>query len=142
MRFYSRAAFLAFVALAGTLFPTRVAAETIHRPTAAAEVWARTELYFGTSRPGGEVSDTEFAGFVDAEVTPRFPDGLTLLTGFGQFKDSQGVLIREKSHVLILLYSPRMQDANKKIQDVRDAYKRAYNQESVLRVDSLAFVSF
>lgn len=142
MRSYTRNAFFTFIALAGALFPISAGAETVQRPTAAAEVWARTELYFGTNQPEGEVSDTEFARFTETEVTPRFPDGLTLLTGLGQFKDSRGVLIREKSHVLILLYPPRLLDANKKIQEIREAYKRAYQQESVLRVDSLVFVSF
>ena len=65
----------------------------------------RTELYFGTNRRGGEVSDDEFASFVDSEITPRFPGGLTLLTGYGQFLNSQGVLIRERSKVLILFLS-------------------------------------
>jgi hypothetical protein len=113
------------------------------RPTEAAEVWARTELYFGTSRDGGQpVSDAEFSGFVDQYVTERFPDGLTLLTAYGQFRNSQGELIREKSFLLILLYPPQMQNANKRIQEIRDLYKTAFSQESVLRVDSFAVISF
>ena len=47
----------------------------------------RTELFFGSERPNKpEVSDTEFKLFLDQEVTPRFPDGLTVLKGFGQFR--------------------------------------------------------
>lgn len=128
--------FLAFVA-GGS------AAEAIKRPQAAAEVWARTELYFGTNRINNEpVTEADFRSFVDSQVTPRFPDGLTLLSGYGQFRTSAGALIREKSHVLILFYPPQMQDANAKIQQVREAYKTAFTQESVLRVDSFSFVSF
>lgn len=119
------------------------------RPMAAArrrprvqEIWMRTELYFGTNRPGGEVSDAEFATFVDAEITPRFPDGLTLLTGYGQFLNSQGVLIRERSKVLILFYPAQAEGAATRIQEIRNAYKAAYQQESVLKVDSYASVSF
>jgi hypothetical protein len=33
-----------------------------------------------------------------------FPDGLTLVTGLGQFRGADGVLIEERSMVLILLY--------------------------------------
>lgn len=30
------------------------------------------------------VTDEEFSQFLNDEVTPRFPDGLTLLKGYGQ----------------------------------------------------------
>lgn len=138
-----RRSFLAAEAMLLALVPrTGAAAKPVHRPTSSAEVWARTELYFGTNRPGGEVSDAEFGSFIDAEVTTRFPDGLTLLTGYGQFRASDGSLIREKSHVLILLYPAQTEYANEKIQEIRELYKKAHQQESVLRVDSNAAVSF
>jgi uncharacterized protein DUF3574 len=137
-----RRQFLGTAALLFTLLPQLAAEERIKKPTAAAEVWARTELYFGTNKLRGEVTDSEFATFVDAEVTKRFPEGLTLLTGYGQFRDSSGTLIREKSHVLILFYPLQTHDANRKIQEIRELYKDTYQQESVLRVDSLSFVSF
>src|SRR6185295_2556512 len=142
MNIPSRRCFLATAALFLTLLPSASAAETVKRPTAAAEVWVRTELYFGTNKQNGEVTDAEFTNFVDSEVTPLFPDGLTLLTGFGQFKNSNGDLIREKSHLLILFYPPQTQDANKKVQKIRERYKELHGQESVLRVDSFSFVSF
>src|SRR5262245_20034140 len=50
-----------------------------------AEPFIRTELYFGTAKPDGVVTDEEFHLFLDTEITPRFPDGLTLLKGDGQF---------------------------------------------------------
>ena len=143
MTFFTRRHLLAPVALLLTAVPNLLATEAVRRPKEAAEVWGRTELYFGTDKGGGEaVTDADFNTFVDIYVTPRFPDGLTLLTGKGQFKNSNGVLIREKSHVLILFYPPQVQDANKKIQEIRQFYKDGFGQESVLRVDSFSFVSF
>lgn len=113
------------------------------RPTSATEIWSRTELYFGSQKPDGSfVSDEEFSQFINNEVTNKFPDGLTLLTGYGQFKNSAGTIIREKSFVLILFYPAQTQDANKRIQEIRDAYKKAYFQESVLRADSYSIISF
>lgn len=108
------------------------------------EIWNRTELYFGSSKPDGSVvSEKKFQRFVDEQVTPRFPDGLTLLTGNGQFKNSAGVILKERSMVLILLYPIEPQDTSSlKIEEIREAYKGAFQQESVLRVDSLANVSF
>jgi Protein of unknown function (DUF3574) len=103
----------------------------------------RTELYFGSERPdGSEVTEQELERFVDDEVTPRFPDGLTLLTGEGQFRDSSGEIIEEHSYVLILLYPPNDKEANAEIEEIREDYKRAFEQESVLRVDDLEQVSF
>jgi len=136
-----RRSFLTAAAFFLTLLPQSFGAETARRP-AAAEVWVRTEVYFGSNKPHGEVTDAEFNSFIDSEVTPLFPDGLTLLTGAGQFKNSQGELIREKSHLLILLYPPQTQDANRNIQFIRERYKKIHSQESVLRVDSFSFVSF
>ena len=107
------------------------------------ELWGRTELYFGSLKPDGTVvTEEEFKGFLDAEITPRFPDGLTLLTGFGQFRNSQGVIVQERSMLLILLYPLQRSDANQKIEEIRSLYKQMFQQESVLRVDSQAKVSF
>src|SRR4051812_41765174 len=40
--------------------------------------FVRTELYFGTARAEDvPVTEEEFHTFVDMEITPRFPDGLT-----------------------------------------------------------------
>jgi hypothetical protein len=65
-----------------------------------------------------------------------------VLTAYGQFRTSAGVLVRERSYVLILLYPPQMGDANRRIQAMREIYKGMFSQESVLRVDTLSLVSF
>jgi hypothetical protein len=49
------------------------------------------EMLFGTSRPQGlPVTDEEWASFLDSEVTPRFPHGLTVLRGPCQWRGSDG----------------------------------------------------
>src|SRR5215475_14106435 len=56
-----------------------------------ASPFIRTELYFGRNKPDGtEVSRKEFDGFLSGFVTERFPDGLTVLNGRGQFLNSKG----------------------------------------------------
>jgi hypothetical protein len=51
------------------------------------EIFARTELLFGLSRSDGpDITEEEFQSFIDLQVTPRFPEGLTLLAGNGQFR--------------------------------------------------------
>src|SRR5262245_60739912 len=83
-------------------------------PTFAGERFARTELFFGSTRPGGEVTDTEFQQFLDGFVRPRFPDGLTLLVGHGQWRSAEGATVRERSMLLILLYPDAERGENSK----------------------------
>lgn len=110
---------------------------------APGEVWKRTELYFGTTKPGGgEVSDTEFTVFSDKVITPAFPDGFTELTGRGQWRGSDGVITREKSKVIVVVYPFSDRDANREIEEIRAEYKKQFQQESVLRTDSVEKVSF
>jgi hypothetical protein len=106
------------------------------------ELWSRTELYFGLSREDGpDITDGEFEQFLDAAVTPRFPDGLTLLSGDGQFRGSDGIVIKERSKLLILFY-PWSNARNQAIERIRAIYKRDFQQQAVLRVDDTNCVSF
>lgn len=101
------------------------------------ERFARTELFFGSEKPdGSEVTNEEFTMFLNEVITPRFPDGLTLLVGRGQFLNAQGKLVKERSWLLILLYPVAVhQDSSMKIEEIRMLYKQCFQQESVLRVD-------
>jgi hypothetical protein len=99
--------------------------------------FTRTELFFGSLKPDGSVvSEDAFLGFLTAEITPRFPNGLTLLTGLGQFLTAQGVMHQEPSRLLILLYPVEDErDSSEKIEQIREQYKRMFHQEAVLRAD-------
>src|SRR5262249_34434642 len=71
----------------------------------AGETLTRSELFFGRSRPDGRtVTDAEWAAFVDEEVTPRFPDGLTILDAIGQYRDRSGRILREATKVLLIVH--------------------------------------
>ena len=107
-----------------------------------AERYRRTELYFGLGRKnGGAVSEAEWAAFLEEEVTPRFPDGLTAIAASGQFRGAAGIIVKEPSRVLILLYPKReRKKANAKIEEIRTAYLKRFEQESVLRLDFPASV--
>jgi len=106
------------------------------------EIWSRTELYFGLSRSDGpDITDEEFQHFLDTVVTPRFPDGLTLLSGNGQFRGSSGIVIQEPSKLLILFF-PWSNASNRAIEQIRSIYKGDFHQEAVLRADAESCVSF
>ena len=102
----------------------------------------RTELFFGLSKPHGEVTEEEFQHFLAQHMTPRFPDGLTVVTGLGQFSNASGTIIRERSQLVILLYPPDQANASRRIARIREEYKTLFQQESVLRADSREWVSF
>jgi len=97
----------------------------------------RTELYFGRNKSDGtEVSRKDFNEFLSGFVTERFPDGLTVLNGRGQFLNSKGGVERERSVVLILLYPiSARNEKHIRIEEIREEYKKRFLQESVLRVD-------
>jgi len=103
----------------------------------ASDAFVRTELFFGSERPDlPEVTPDEFKQFLDVAVSPCFPDGLTLLTGKGQFRESDGKIVQESTFVLVLLYPlDARRESNVKIEALRRLYKDAFRQESVLRVD-------
>ena len=101
------------------------------------EAYLRTELFFGTAKPDGStVSEDEWKKFLADEVTPRFPAGFTVLAGDGQFRNDAGEIVREKSFVLIILYPLKTRrGGRRKIEEIRRAYTKAFQQQSVLRVD-------
>jgi hypothetical protein len=102
---------------------------------------ARLELLFGTGRKdGGAVGEVEWQGFVDAEITPRFPEGLTVLTGYGQWRS--GKAIQKEGSRLLLIWYARAPDSEGKIEAIRRAYTARFGQDSVLRADGLSCVAF
>ncbi|WP_394621163.1 DUF3574 domain-containing protein [Lentzea sp. JNUCC 0626] len=102
------------------------------------EQYKRTELYFGGNLQNGTpITPAHFESFLDAEVTPAFPDGLTWIQAHGQWKGG-----KEDSYVLILLYPQSDRAANREIEEIRRDYKSQFGQQSVLRADSTDKVSF
>ena len=100
------------------------------------------QLFMGRSSESGEVvDDAAWAAFLGETVTPRFPDGLTVLDAQGQWRDANGVIQQERSKLLVILAPPGGY-AMRLIDEVSDEYKRRFNQESVLRVVEDTCVSF
>ena len=87
------------------------------------------------------VDDEAWDTFLTDTVTPRFPDGLTVLDGRGQWRSSDGLIKKERSKLLVILAQPG-DDNMRLIDEVSDEYKRRFSQESVLQVVDDACVSF
>jgi len=91
----------------------------------------RTTLYFGLSRPKGSVSELEWQIFLHDEVTRRFPDGLTVWQAEGQWLTPAGTIDHEQSKVLLLVHADTAA-ARQAVQAVIQAYRKAFDQQSVL----------
>ena len=109
---------------------------------AGQEARRTAQLFFGRNvgdQPG--VSETDFQAFVDKELSPRFPDGMTVLDGGGQWRGAENKLIREASKV-VLIVLPKNRDVSGRIETVRNVYKTRFHQDSVLLITQASCVSF
>jgi len=101
------------------------------------------ELLFG--RKIGDrlgVSEREFLNFLDREITPRFPDGLTVYDARGQWRDSdRNRIVREPSKVVMIVLPGKPEDMAR-LNEIADAYKKRFRQQSVGIVLRQACVSF
>lgn len=101
------------------------------------------ELMFG--RKIGErlgVTNQKWQRFVDREITPRFPDGLSVVDASGQWRDTaRNTIVREPSKLVMIVLAGKGDD-NDKLQQIIDAYKRQFRQQSVGLIVRPACVSF
>ncbi|MDE2842475.1 MAG: DUF3574 domain-containing protein [Chloroflexota bacterium] len=102
------------------------------------------QLYFGRSDASGTpgaVSDQDWEQFLEDTVTPRFPDGLTVTDGSGQWRNESGEILREQSKVLTLLVWPD-ETARQRLDEIAAQYKSRFDQESVLLTSAQTCASF
>ena len=95
-----------------------------------------TELnvYFGQEKgDGGTVTEEEWRAFLAETVTPRFPDGLTVLDARGQWFDtSEGRLYVESTKLLNVLVPADSTDAGmESVRQISDTYKQRFDQQAV-----------
>ena len=128
---------LSFSNQKGFSYPSQVSNSQI-----LSKQFLRTELYFGMNKNDGtQVLGDDWNKFLAEEVTPKFPEGFTVLEGLGQYRDSAGKIVKENSKVLILLYPIKnRKSTNQKIEQIRQSYKKAFQQESVLRIDFRQYI--
>jgi hypothetical protein len=89
------------------------------------------ELLFGRKARGRIISEAEWRQFLTREVTPRFPDGLTVLDGTGQWRDRERrTITREPSKVVMIAFRDD-HAAREKIEAIVTAYKQQFAQQSV-----------
>lgn len=111
-------------------------------PVSASVRWVRSEVYFGMSTPGGaQISAEAWQEFLNSEITPRFPAGLSIIDTAGQWRNAGGHIDREAGKMLVLLH-PGDAAADAAIEDIRRTYCERFQQEAVMKVETAASVSF
>jgi hypothetical protein len=107
--------------------------------------WVDTRLYFGlgpADDPAKGVSEAAWREFLDKEVTPRFPAGLSVMDIYGQWQGKgEAAPERIRSKVLIIDYAATAGNAAK-IEAIRAAWKLKTGDQSVMKVTEPADVSF
>jgi hypothetical protein len=132
-----RLALIAFMMACATTaaFAQEIACRLSQKPMVVAD------LLFGRNI-GGRLGVTEkrWSQFLASEITPRFPDGLTVVDAAGQWRDAEkNRIVRERSKLVTIIMPV---DAQEKLDAIVDAYKRRFRQQSVGVVIRPACVSF
>jgi Protein of unknown function (DUF3574) len=91
----------------------------------------RTAQLFLAAKAPARLNEKDLRSFVAGEVTPRFPDGVTVVDGGGQWKGDDNRLIREAAKV-VLIVLPAKGDPQAQVEAVRTAYRARFKQDSVV----------
>ena len=100
-----------------------------------------SRLYLGLSNSAGEISQEDLRSFTDLEVTPRFPDGLTIYQTEGRWRSKDGTIGKERSVIIEIIHHDTAEDRTR-IGQIIDLYKSRFRQESVLLVVARPTVEF
>ncbi len=87
------------------------------------------ELFFGRSVGDRIVSEREFAAFLAREITPRFPDGLTVLDARGQWRD-RGAIVHEASKLVKIVFADTA-DKRAALDAIAASFRLRFHQQSV-----------
>jgi hypothetical protein len=115
-----------------------VGAQPALQCSGAQKSWMVAELLFGR----GNVSDRAWDRFLAAEVTPRFPDGLTVYDARGQWRNQQTRKIAGERSKVVMIAMPPASDTDARLQAIIEAYKTRFRQQSVGLILRPSCVSF
>jgi hypothetical protein len=133
-----RASAAVLVLLASIAGTTTVNAQPALQCSGAQKPWVVADLLFGRTH----VSEASWARFLATEVTPRFPDGFTVLDARGQWRAPGGQKTSRERSKLLMIAMPPGTDNDERLQKIIEAYKTRFKQQSVGLIIRPACVSF
>jgi hypothetical protein len=107
--------------------------------------WVDTRLYFGlgpADAPDKGVPEAAWREFLDKEVTPRFPAGLSVIDVYGQWQGKQEKSPERIRTKLLIIDYPATAENAARIEAIRAAWKQRTGDQSVMKVTEPADVSF
>lgn len=107
--------------------------------------WVETKLYFGlgpADHPEQGIGEARWRQFLDREVTPLFPAGLSVFDVYGQWQGKQETAPERIHTKVLVIYNPDTAENRAKIDAIRSAWKKITGDQSVLKVTEPADVSF
>ena len=112
------------------LFGQSALAETC--PLAGQKPMLVAQLFFGQNIAGKkDIAPAAWQTFLKEDVSPRFPDGFTVLDAYGQWRDPATMRIgRERSKVLEIA-TDDSPDVRTKLEDIAARYRALFHQQSV-----------
>jgi hypothetical protein len=127
---------------AATVLATACSAQALEVCPTSAKAMLRAEIYFGRNIAGHlGVSEKTWRRFVARELTSRFPRGLTVIDGQGQWRGPSGLIVHEPSKIVVL-FVPDAAPQREAIAKVALAYKQRFKQDSVAIVTRAVCVTF
>lgn len=110
---------------------------------AAGSPMVLAQLFFGRSLPGGgAIDDAAWRDFLAVEITPRFPDGLTVLDGQGQWRAPGAARIGHEASSVVSIAAGDSADTRARLDAIRAAYRARFHQQSVGLITSPVCASF
>jgi hypothetical protein len=88
------------------------------------------------------VSESAWSRFVDREIIPRFPDGLTIFDATGRWQDRAANRIAREPSKIVEIALPGTPEDIVRLNEIVEAYKSRFKQQSVGLIVRPACVSF
>ena len=90
------------------------------------------DLYFGRDIPGrAPLTDAEWAGFAREQITPRFPNGFTMIDAQGQWRNAATLRIGAEATKMVRIATAEDTHAAASIGEILQAYRQQFHQLAV-----------
>ncbi|MBV1837630.1 DUF3574 domain-containing protein [Acetobacter estunensis] len=89
-------------------------------------------LMFGMMRSDGSpVPESAWQAFLRTDITPRFPDGLTVLPAQGQWRERTTGAIQSEPSRLVWIVTSDTTNLPQRLEAIRAAWRSRFDQQSV-----------